>query len=671
MWFFDISNNEEKYRKVEKGVWKFFMEDSNKYGFEERLGQQDMGLDIAEAIRDKEHILIEAGVGIGKSFAYIVPILYYNKHFKKPAVIATSTITLQEQLVEDIRKISRLINYEPNVVLAKGMTHFVCKRRAFNYYNTVGQNSKDSLVILEYIKKGTGDRKEIPVNIKEDTWNKINVEAFKHSECKYYKDCYFMSIRDKMKNTNGIIICNQDLLIAHQYKSVIGQRGLLSERLSIVVIDEAHNLEGKVRNSLMEEWGIVKIEGILNDSRRAIRRSEIDIGMIIIDIKSALKKLFVKLDLQIQEQVNKNDVQLGDLNRFFVDIYDINENASDVNGLLKELNEILDIFAADRLSDSTISALEELEKLEKFLSVLNENSSERLFWLERRRKGYKNVRLYSCPKHTNEEVEKLFFNDNKITTILTSATMTNNNDENLEDRYSYFIRNTNFPTTRGKGFLSIPKDSPYPYDEHAIIYYNEFLPHPTKEREKFIEEGTKLIVNLLEVTNGKALILFTAKSDLEQVYTNLLESQTPWKILKQQEGSSQEEILEEFRNNINSVLLGTGAFWEGISIEGKELSNLIVFRLPFPVPDPIIEYKNSISENPLMEVSVPEMIIKLKQGIGRLIRNYSDKGIVSILDSRLGEYSNSPYKDVVWESLPIKRKTSDLQYIKEIYESLI
>ena len=145
---------------------------------------------------------------------------------------------------------------------------------------------------------------------------------------------------------------------------------------------------------------------------------------------------------------------------------------------------------------------------------------------------------------------------------------------------------------------------------------------------------------------------------MEEVYSILSEKNLPYKILMQQPGSSQDKVLNEFKEDTNSVLLGTGAYWEGISIEGKSLSNVIIFRLPFPVPDPIIEYKCSVAKDALMDVRVPEMIIKLKQGIGRLIRNFTDTGIVCIIDRRLRDEPPERYHDITWDSLPIKNRTS-------------
>ena len=146
---------------------------------------------------------------------------------------------------------------------------------------------------------------------------------------------------------------------------------------------------------------------------------------------------------------------------------------------------------------------------------------------------------------------------------------------------------------------------------------------------------------------------------------------SPYEILMQKQGASQQETLDLFRENEHAVLLGTGAYWEGINIEGKTLSNVIIFRLPFPVPDPILQSREKHSENPLMEIKVPEMVIKLKQGVGRLIRSESDKGIISIIDSRVGESSTAPYKEIVWNALPIRNRTGNLDEIRKFYRDVV
>ena len=261
------------------------------------------------------------------------------------------------------------------------------------------------------------------------------------------------------------------------------------------------------------------------------------------------------------------------------------------------------------------------------------------------------------------------FGDSGLPVILTSATITSGKNEDYIKNYTYFINNTGFQTERS--LVCEPKISPFNYDEHAKIYYTEHMPHPTREREKFIEEGIQEIIKLLQISNGKSLILFTAKTDMQAVYDKLQKENLPFKILMQQGNAKQAETLEMFRNDTNSVLLGTGSYWEGINIEGVSLSHVIIFKLPFPVRGPIIDYKYEQSKDGLMEVSVPEMVIKLKQGIGRLIRSENDKGIVSIIDSRVGERSKAPYKQIIWESLPIKSKTNKIEEIAAFYSQIV
>lgn len=156
------------------------------------------------------------------------------------------------------------------------------------------------------------------------------------------------------------------------------------------------------------------------------------------------------------------------------------------------------------------------------------------------------------------------------------------------------------------------KYSPFAYDKHAKLFYTDDITSPSKDRGKFIDESIDLVKKILDISQGKALILFTSKADMNAVYTRLKALNLNYTLIKQNEISSQQQLIHKFKQDVNSVLLGTGVFWEGISIEGIALSNLIIYKLPFPLPEPIINEKCKRSKNPLEEVLVPEMIIKLK-----------------------------------------------------------
>ena len=323
------------------------------------------------------------------------------------------------------------------------------------------------------------------------------------------------------------------------------------------------------------------------------------------------------------------------------------------------------LTAYDRRRDNKFSALDDFDTTAAALQELTDDIEKNLLWIEGR--GNR-AELAYCPKDTKEVISRLYFCQD-IRMILTSATLTEAARDSLEKAYSYFIRSTGFPFDKD-GVLAEPKPSPFPYDVHSMIYYCDDLPHPTQEHDAFVRQGVERFIEILDISQGKALVLFTAKTDLEEAVAILREKELPYKILIQKPGASQDQVLKEFREDENSVLLGAGAYWEGIDVRGKSLSNLVIFRLPFPVPDPIIEYKASLATNQLMEVRVPEMIIKLKQGIGRLIRGFSDTVIVSIIDPRLRDKPAMPYRDITWASLPIHIRTTNLNELRRFYHAL-
>ena len=661
-------NLASKIYDISESVTKFFWDDAPRLGIQQREGQQDMAFDVLDAIKSGSHVVIEAGVGIGKSFAYLVPILLYNAKTFSPVVIATSTIALQEQLLSDVERLKKWLRIEPDLILAKGKNHYLCLRRASEYFQSVDGSAQAQ--IISDIRAGHQDRRSFTQHIPDAVWDKINITRFSKSECatcKYADDCQYYNMRIALRYTRGVIVCNQDLLSAHLLLRNQGQDGLLNNEVKLVVIDEAHHLEEKVRSATTTQCWQRQIIKTIYAAEKAIWPTERQyvagkISSTVHDIKA----LYRHLSDQMQQQIDGADRTVRDSERLFlrehVHTASLVQKASQS---LVELSDSIQIYADMRRRNRNRVSVDDLEILAESFYVLATSWEEQLVWLERRGPY---TQLTWCPKDTSTIINNLFFSAS-IQTILTSATLTNTQDGELEEQYSYFVRSTGFPLGDA-GMLAEPKPSPYLYDEHALIYYCNDLPHPTKEREEFIQQGVERLIQLLEISHGMALVLFTAKTDMEDVYAALQGRDLPYKILIQQSGASQEKVLREFREDANSVLLGTGAYWEGISIEGKSLSHVIIFRLPFPVPDPVIDYKASIATDPLMEVSVPEMIIHLKQGIGRLIRNETDTGIISIIDRRLRDDPPERYHDIVWDALPIHNRTVDLQVVREFYDGV-
>ena len=668
---FNSPKEQEKKKKTDlqaigEKVTSFFWDVAPEHGFEMREGQQDMSFEIVDALIHDQHFAVEAGVGIGKSFGYLVPVLLYNKKMKKPVIVATSTIALQEQLWDDVHDVMPLLNTDPEVILAKGQTHYLCHKRANEYLSMDGAVIPKELA--DGIEEGFQERKQFPPYLPQNIWDKVNIQRFSMRNCgPCEKKCLYYAIRSQLRYTDGIVLCNQDFLTAHLRQIRRGQDGLINRDADLIVVDEAHNLDDKVRSATTERINQGKILGLIKSATNEVKPSDRqNVYAEANEAQRAIRTFFDCLKAQVQQQINNAQQDMRYADRFFFD-----DSAESID-LLRSMVDAtknaalsIQIYASFEYHGRSTAASDDLDELTENLTEMIEELDDYLLWIER--KGSQAELVY-CPKNTREITKRLYFSG-KARTILTSATLTNTTEGSLEDQYAYFISNTGFPTDE-HGCLSEPKPSPYPYDEHSMIYYCDDLPHPTKEHEAFIEQGVQRLLEVLDISGGKALVLFTAKSDMEDVYSILSQKELPYKVLMQQSGSSQDQVLKEFRENTNSVLLGTGAYWEGISIEGKSLSNVVIFRLPFPVPDPIINYKASIADDALMDVNVPEMVIKLKQGIGRLIRNFTDTGIVCIIDRRLRDEPAERYHDIAWSSLPIKNRTKSLDELRRFYEGL-
>jgi len=655
----------ERLQRMNRGIWDFFCENINKYGFQSREGQENMALDIGEAIENKRHLMVEAGVGIGKSFAYIVPLIMFKKQFRRPVIISTSTITLQEQLRGDIMTISNLLNYPVQTIIAKGQSHFICRRKV--------EEHKDrtlSSQVCKAMDNKAVERSDLEnMGLTEDQWKDIAISGYGKRycrDCSYRTNCFFAIMRDKIKRQdNDFIVCNHDLLIAN-LKKINGYGAPLLAEAPIIVIDEAHNLEDSARSQLTMQCSISDYDWAISNVRNGVRRFD-DLERLADRIRSMLENLYGELYRQVQQQRKECDDN-RDNNRFFY-----TENAATqqlihrLNDSLSELQETVQIRLRDNANQTHESAADKLTAISRLFSQADE-PDECIFWIESEGKDMRKLQFTLCPSDISGWLHDVLLADKGVT-ILTSATMTNQSDGSEQDMYRYIAGNIGF--SHFQGDFAVPKLSPFDYEHHAMMYCADDLPHPTKEKDEFISKACDRIAELVEISHGSALILFTAKADLNAVYEELLRRELPYTIMRPYAGASQADTLDSFRMQEKAVLLGTGAFWEGINLAGDVLTNVIIFKLPFPVPDPIIEAKTRAAKDGLMDVLVPEMVVKLKQGIGRLIRSESDKGIISILDPRLSAAYHMPYREAVFQALQIKNKTSSLCEIKDFYATVV
>ena len=641
-------------------------------GFKEREGQTNMALDIAEAIKHNYNLIVEAGVGIGKSLAYLIPGLFLINYTKKPIVIATSSITLSEQLMGDAHQASRISKVFVTPVLGKGMNNYAClKRIAENEtrYHFLKKTPKQKPSKLEeflitipedFWTKLTQyqDRAKYPGEIKDTIWDLNNVHDCLYQNCPHNMKCDYYKMRMEISERGAVnvLIINQDLLISHLLKKQDNGLGFL-KNYGLLIIDEAHNLEDKMRSALTKEFDERSGIRLLNKVKIKLSRQSSAYLNDIQCIEDSIRLLFQEVSNQIVSTIDRNRKMI-DADRFPVNIPD-SLNIIECCNRLHSLSIALTFRDSYRDYDDNENLEEDINEWQTMLSELSKNEkSPYLYWALYNRVSPEKVKICYAPKSINRKLNNLLFEPTTAPIILTSATLCQPKDS-IEEKYNYIVKKLGF-----EGELAEPQTSPFPYNQNARLFIPTDMVEYNSDPALFLQQTTVKIIELASITDGRTMVLFTSKDDMNRVYQRLIEMDMPWEVIKQNAGSSQIEARRRFVKS-KGILLGTGVFWEGFNVPGPDLSSLIIVRLPFPVPDPIIEYRCSKSKNHLMNVLVPEMLIKLRQGVGRLIRSENDTGILTILDPRISSLSTRNYKDITLQSLPIQIILETLEDVRK------
>ncbi|MDU5695338.1 ATP-dependent DNA helicase [Clostridium sp.] len=632
-------------------------------GLEIREAQEDIMLNIVEAFKNKSNFLVEAGVGIGKSLSYLIPAILISKIYQRPCVIATGTIQLTEQLIEDVKLAEYILKCRVNVVIGKGQSNYPCIKRMIE---NVPEKYKKKFERYSLLVNDNVD-KQNPNGIDLNDWDKICVNGCIFSGCKYNDDCYYYKIRKRMSTTTyfesypKIVIINQDLMISHFLKEENDFNGLLDQRMELLVIDEIHNLEEKTRSALTKEIDIRFIERTFNEYIRIITGTSKNMRAIDKargvkdDIVFLLKNIFIKLKYKYLEK------DKDDLERVYIEKGD-NSKCNELRNEIKMCLEDLDLAITfgnnvrEHIERMYSSVVEKLSTINRFLIVLGGDNSEDLIW-GNLKSDYIKMKISISPKEIDKVVSRLIFRKN-IPTIGLSATIAT---EINKDPYEYIKSSIGFT-----GETDEIRKSPFPYENSRLLIPNK-LPNVHDRNEEYYQKISVKIVEIISNVKGGTLVLFTSKEDLKKVNEKLVNLvNEDISIYSDDSEHSQKEIIEEFKKVKKGVILGTGVFWEGISLKGDLLTCVIIVRLPFPVPDPVIEYKIEKASFEKDKVIVPEMITKLKQGSGRLIRTMSDKGILVLLDSRMNE-NNYKHRNFILEAIPIKRIIKEISEVEKFF----
>ena len=639
--------------KLYEEVDSFFENLYDNETLEYRSVQHTMALDIVDAIKNKEILLMEAEVGSGKSWGYLVPLLYSSKDKEnfKGFLISTSSIALQEQLKIEIENISKMLGIDIPITIAKGRNNFICKKRLEDYI----RHHDDDEKLKELEKKvsiGCIDKEEYQ-DIPSYVWKKININYVNCNSCLYKKTCEYILKCEKWPESK-FVICNHDLLAESLKRDY---NDLILQDPSILVIDEAHNLEEKIRNSYKNSISKSKLEALILKIEFLISADDSLDGYENNPILESLNKVFRMISTIAKYKYRKNakeNIDVFDEETCGFDIsYSLKEEISNLISRLDSL--IVEASNYKYLDKRFIGSINILKYYVNVFKDLISDNSENIYWVSFLPNTRDHITLDYVRKAIYKEASRLLSNS-KYGKVFTSATMTT-----VDGDYNYFVNNLGLNRINGVPIIKeYPGESPFDYDNNALLYLSDDCISPkSPDRELYLETLATKVDELINITEGRSLVLFTSKEDMKRVYNKVTMNNHDFNIMLQTDDISADTLKARFKEDEHSVLFATGSFFEGIDVKGEALENVIITKLPFPVVNPIIEEKASHFSNGFNEVYLPEMIIKLKQGVGRLIRSSTDKGIVSILDPRYKDYDG-----VILDSLPFGNVTTNIEEVK-------
>ena len=650
-------------------------------GFEYRKEQEDMAHVVEKSVNENKKLIVEAGTGTGKTLAYLIPAIRWAVENKKKVIIATNTINLQEQLLlKDIPLAKSIIKEDFSYALVKGRNNYVCKR-LFNEL-ALGKNidietySIEAREQIEYIlkwghKTKTGDKADLPFEVLPEVWELIQstTELCIGKKCPYRKECFYMKTRME-KLEADILISNHHVFFADlnvRAETDFDTEYLILPRYDMVIFDEAHNIESVARSYFSVEVSKISFTRLLSriyqkKSRKKEKSALIRVEESIDDKSLKDTSQYIQLLNSIKEETsilqNISDEYFDEIRKMYDSKADMPirktlnnfemtksrflENLREKKSFFeRKMNEFLnDLMAFSNVIDEekdknpeVINFVNHIKIYKSYIDnfkFINEFSNDDyIYWLDINAKRT-NVVLTATPLNIAQKLSSVLF-ENLNRLIFASATLATNGN------FNYFKNSLGL--NEEKCIEEIIK-SPFNYDEQMSVYIpNDIL--DSENINAFVTDASRFILEILTKTQGKAFVLFTSYTMLNQIYYSIGKKlkNAGFEVFLHGE-KQRSQLIKEFKESKNPILFGTTSFWEGVDVQGENLSNVIITKLPFLVPtDPIVSaISKKIEEegrNSFTDYQLPEAIIKFKQGIGRLIRKKSDSGNIFILDSRI------------------------------------
>jgi ATP-dependent DNA helicase DinG len=628
--------------------------------YEFRRGQLEMAQAVEEALQQKRHLLVEAGTGTGKTLAYLVPVIRSGKR----VIISTGTKNLQEQLFyKDVPFLEAALNPEGGrlrVCYMKGRNNYLCRQKLYDLSNQPVLNGLEEInhfrIIAGWEKHTeTGDRAEI-AGLPEASalWPKLDAraDACSGAKCKQFDRCFITEMRRKAFESD-IIIVNHHLFFADLAVKLVSDfspdAGILPE-CGAVIFDEAHELEEVAGSYFGVSASNLRFDELARDVETTLKLK----GVFTPGIQNAARAL------RERSQSFFSVLPPGDGRFAFERRADfLEEHGDEYDGVIGALTRLhSEMETLPEKPEEIFNFARRAEELRAQLGfIMEQEDRNTVFWIERRgNEGAhrrQNVFLQATPIDVSQILRQCLFSRLE-TAVLTSATLA------VSSGFDYIRKRLGFEHAREQ---VIP--SHFDYASQATLYLPPGLPDPRSPQ--FVARATERVRQLLEVSEGRAFCLFTSYAQMREMHDRLL-GELPYPLLLQ--GTAPKRaLLEEFRMTPNAVLFATASFWQGVDVQGEQLSCVIIDRLPFAVPsDPVVAARiraiNQDGGNAFYDYQVPAAVISLKQGFGRLIRSLNDRGALALLDNRILKQS---YGKTFLESLPNYRRTSELEDVREFF----
>jgi len=638
---------------------------------------------VEQALAEKRHLIVEAGTGTGKTLAYLLPVIRSGKR----VIISTGTKNLQEQLFyKDIPFLEQALfpNGEGklNVCYMKGRNNYLCKKKL---YDLTDHPVLSGLEEIEHYRAiaawekttHTGDRAEL-ASLPEASalWHKLDArsDTCLGQNCSAFATCFITEMRRRAMESD-IIIVNHHLFFADlaikQASEYAPDAGILPE-VGAVIFDEAHELEDVAGSYFGVAVSNQRVEELARDVEASLTRNK----LLSTKILSALKSL------RDRSQLFFSLLPAGDGRFAFENRREfLEENGEEFLALQQSLERLgAELQNLPSKAEEIFTFSRRARELQVQLGFLMESEDRNtVFWIERRGRGISprshggteankatpeiprtsalggrhNVYLQATPIDVAPILKNTLF-EQLETTVLTSATLA------VSGGFSYVKKRLGVEHAR-----EVVLPSHYDYERQALFYVPPDLPDP--RTPPFAAKAADRIRRILEVSRGRAFVLFTSYAQMNEIYQRLL-GQLEFPMLLQGD-APKSALLEEFRLTPQAVLFATSSFWQGVDVQGEQLSCVIIDRLPFAVPsDPVVAARvkaiDAEGGNAFFDYQVPAAVITLKQGFGRLIRSLHDRGVLTLLDNRI---LKKAYGRMFVESLPNYRRTTDLREVEEFF----